>query len=95
MFQWICQYLNNKKARVHLNGEYSQQKTLKEGVPQGGVLSPTLFWIFMNDIIRDLPKHDYGAIYADDLVLWCSEEYLTTANYRRSKFLRTGERSGS
>ena len=74
MFQWISQYLNNRKGRVHVNGMYSQKKTLREGVPQGGVLSPTLFLVFINDIVRDLPRKVQGAIYADDLVLWCSEE---------------------
>nr|KAG5685541.1 hypothetical protein BaRGS_009937 [Batillaria attramentaria] len=32
-----------------------------------------------DDIIRELPRGVRGAIYADDLVLWCSEEYTTTA----------------
>jgi ribonuclease HI len=87
MYQWISQYLNNRKARVHVNGTYSRKKTLKQGVPQGGVLSPTLFLVFINDIVRDLPRKVQGAIYADDLVLWCSEEHLTTANYRLQQAL--------
>ena len=29
-----------------------------------------------------MPRKDLGAIYADELVLWCSEVHLTTANYR-------------
>ena len=56
MYQWISQYLTNRKARVHVNGTYSRKKTLKEGVPQGGVLSPTLFFVFINDIVRDMPR---------------------------------------
>ena len=89
MFQWISQYLTNRKARVHVNGAYSRKKTLKEGVPQGGVLSPTLFLIFINDIIKDMPRNVRGAIYADDLVLWCTEEYLSTANFRLQLALDT------
>ena len=88
MFKWISQYLNNRQARVHLNGAWSRKKTLKEGVPQGGVLSPTLFLVFINDIVRELPRNVHGAIYADDLVLWCSEEHLTTANYRLQEALK-------
>ena len=57
MYRWISQYLTNRKARVRLNGSYSQKKTLKNRVPQGGVLSPTLFLIFINDIIENLPKN--------------------------------------
>ena len=88
MYQWISQYLNNRQARVHANGAYSRKKTLREGVPQGGVLSPTLFLVFINDIVRDLPKNVKGAIYADDLVIWCSEEHISTANYRIQEALR-------
>ena len=79
MYQWISQFLTNRKARVHVNGAYSRKKVLKEGVPQGGVLSPTLFLVFINDIIKDLPRNIKGAIYA---VIWCSEEHLTTVQNR-------------
>ena len=91
MFQWICQYLNSRKARVHVSGQYSRKKTLKDGVPQGGVLSPTLFLVFINDIVKDLPRNVHGAIYADDLALWCSEEHITTANYRMQEALKVLE----
>lgn len=82
MFTWISQYLHNRQARVQLQGHKSKKKHLRQGVPQGGVLSPTLFLIFIDDIIKELPRGVRGAIYADDLVLWCSEEYTTTAQVR-------------
>ena len=87
MYRWISQYLNNRKARVHVDGDFSKKKVLREGVPQGGVLSPTLFLIFINDIMKDIPNRIQGAIYADDLVLWCSEEYLSTARTRMQEAL--------
>ena len=90
MYPWISQHLTNRKARVHVNGTYNRKKTLK-GVPQGGVLSPTLFLVFINDIVRDMPRKVQGAIYAYDLVLWCSEEHLSTANYRMQQALNTLE----
>ena len=91
MYQWISQYLNNRKARVHVNGSYNRKKTLREGVPQGGVLSPTLFLVFINDIVAELPRKVQGAIYADDLAIWCSEEYLSTAQYRLQEGLKVLE----
>jgi hypothetical protein len=36
----------------------------------------------MNDQIPELPKGVHTALNTDDLVLWCTEEYATTANYR-------------
>ena len=82
MFQWIAKYLQNRTARTQVNHHFSKKKILKEGVPQGGVLSPTLFLVFIKDIIQRMPKNVKGAIYADDLAIWCSEENVSTANYR-------------
>ena len=50
MFAWIKNYLTNRKARVVTRGYKSRQESLKNGVPQGGVLSPTLFLLFIDDI---------------------------------------------
>ena len=36
----------------------------------------------MNDLVPELPNGVQSALNADDLVLWCSEEYATTARYR-------------
>ena len=88
MYRWIGQYLHNRKAKVQVKQHFSKKKTLKQGVPQGGVLSPTLFLIFVGDILQRLPRNVKGAIYADDLALWCSEEYISTANYRLQQALR-------
>ena len=49
---------------------------------QGGVPSPTLFIIFVDVITKDIPKWTHGAIYAHDLVIWCSEQYMTIAEIR-------------
>ena len=82
MLKWIRSYLHNRRARVTVNGRKGKKVLLRHGVPQGGVLSPTLFLVFINDLIKDLPKGIHAALYADDLVLWCKEEHSTTATYR-------------
>ena len=91
MFKWTGQYMHNRKAKVQLKQHLSKKRTLRQGVPQGGVLSPTLFLIFIRDILHRMPKNIQGAIYADDLALWCSEEYITTANYRLQQALQVIE----
>ena len=87
MLQWIKGYLYNRRARVTVNGQTGKKVLLRHGVPQGGVLSPTLFLIFINDLVESLPKGVNAALYADDLVLWCKEEYATTATYRINQAL--------
>ncbi|KAI8481595.1 hypothetical protein Bbelb_406950 [Branchiostoma belcheri] len=48
MQRWIVSYLQNRRQRVVIDGETSSWRTLTSGVPQGGVLSPYLFILFMS-----------------------------------------------
>ena len=89
LYRWTKAYLHNRRARVSVDGKKSKKVLLKQGVPQGGVLSPSLFILFINDLVAELPRGISAALYADDLVLWCSEEYATTANYRMQQALDT------
>ena len=68
MYYWIHDFLQYRTARVKLDGQMSHRVTLQQGVPQGGVISPTLFNIFINDIAEKLTKHVSRALHAATLL---------------------------
>jgi hypothetical protein len=74
MYKWVISYLHNRGARVQLDGLKSKKVLLRHGVPQGGVLSPTLFLVFINDQAAELQHGIKVAMCADDLVMWCIEK---------------------
>ena len=82
MYIWIKEYLTNRKALVNMQGKRSHITAIQNGVPQGGVLSPTLFLIFINDLKEKLPKKVKSSMYADDLALISTEEYIGTSKFR-------------
>ena len=69
MLRWICDFLRDRTFRVRMEGAVSDLKVTNRGLPQGSVISPTLFNIFIHNI-QDSCSHSNLSIYADDLALW-------------------------
>ena len=62
---WISSCLSNRTQMIFLGGRQSRPECVISGVPQGSVLGPSLFLIFINDIERCLTGSTIG-FFADD-----------------------------
>ena len=68
----IYSYLHSRQQRVKVNGSFSSWKQLTLGVPQGSVLGPLLFNIYINDLLFSL--NNTGVCnYADDTTLFACD----------------------
>ena len=72
---WFKSYLSNRFQQVHISGKLSQPEELKAGVPQGSVLGPLLFLIYVNDLLLLL---QFGTLdlFADDATLSSSDSSI-------------------
>ena len=61
-------YLHNRKQRVVLNGFYSDYSVVESGVPQGSVIGPLLFLIYINDLEKNIRSNI--KFFADDTMLF-------------------------
>jgi hypothetical protein len=62
---WFQSYLDNRSQVVHINGHMSKEENILCGVPQGSILGPLLFVLFVNDLHLHLTKCESN-LYADD-----------------------------
>ena len=68
IFGLISSFLSNRRLRVVLDGKSSQEYPVNAVVPQGSILGPTLFQLYINDLPDDVICN--MAIYADDTTLY-------------------------
>ncbi|UYV61056.1 hypothetical protein LAZ67_1003262 [Cordylochernes scorpioides] len=69
---WINDFLKNRYIRVKYNGTLSKTFKLYQGLPQGSVLSPTLFTLFIAGIEEKISHKTNIGLFADDIILWSS-----------------------
>ena len=83
-FELIMSYLNNRHQYTELNGQKSETKAVKCGVPQGSLLGPRLFGVQVNDMPESIDERELS-LSADDTSAYCfgknPEEVIDTLNH--------------
>ena len=75
IFGLISSFLSNRRLRVVLDGKSSHEYPINVGVPQGSILRPTLFFLYINDLPDDVVCNI--AISADDTTLYSKSDQAT------------------
>ena len=70
--QLLQSYLSNRQQCVSINGENSKLLKVQHGVPQGSILGPLLFLLYINDICESSTKLSFF-LFADDTTLFFSD----------------------
>ena len=69
--KWLTSYLSNRKQFVTYHGTQSEKQTIKCGVPQGSILCPLLFLVYIHDLPH-IWHNTFPVLFADDTNLFIS-----------------------
>ena len=77
LLNWSVSYLENRRQRVVISGIQSEWNFISAGVPQGSILGPLLFLLYINDIVNEIGSNI--RLFADDTSLFVIVENPDTA----------------
>ena len=70
----LLDYLTSRKQRVKIGSSYSVWNEIKRGVPQGSILRPLLFNVFVNDIFMFIEKSEICSFADDNTIYDCGKD---------------------
>ena len=80
MINFAIEFLTNRNFQVKIGQSLSNHKTPQNGIPQGSVISVTLFNIGINKVLENLPHQVQGLLYADDIMIYTTTKTIRNAN---------------
>ena len=69
---WIMNYLSGRQQYVEVNGVTSETKCIRCGVPQGSLIGPRLFSVYVNNLPSAIPEGEIQ-MFADDTTFFCTD----------------------
>jgi exonuclease III len=79
ILRWLSHFLIERRMRCKVNGFLSNEFTADAGVPQGSILSPLLYIIYVRDMVPESSFLNATAQFADDTALWSNNGRNQTA----------------
>lgn len=80
--RWLAAFLENRIARVRFGDAFSKVRIMRQGLPQGSVLSPLLFLFFIDNLAKEMPEETINALFADDVSILATENTKEEAEER-------------
>merc|ERR1711991_499588 len=85
LFEYLKQFLSNRKSKICYNDKISPKVRLKYGLPQGSPLSPVLFNLYTNEIIKKINDVCFIRAFADDIVFYKQSDNITDLESKINK----------
>ena len=89
ILKWLHGFLQNRQAKVMYNNCTSGSVDMRQGLPQGSVLSPLLFLFYINSLAELLPRKTVNALFADDVGILATAPNIKQAEEEAQETVNT------